>query len=50
MIHSMTAFARAESITAGLNVNIEIRSVNSRHLDLNVRLPSCNPPPKQSHC
>jgi len=36
----MTAFARAESITAGLNVNIEIRSVNSRHLDLNVRLPS----------
>jgi len=40
MIHSMTAFARAESISAGLNVTIEIRSVNSRHLDLNVRLPS----------
>lgn len=40
MIHSMTAFARAESIADGLTVNMEIRSVNSRHLDLNVRLPS----------
>jgi uncharacterized protein (TIGR00255 family) len=40
MIHSMTAFARADSITESLAVTIEIRSVNSRHLDLNVRLPS----------
>jgi len=40
MIHSMTAFARAESIADGLAVHMEIRSVNSRHLDLNVRLPS----------
>jgi len=40
MIRSMTAFARAESIADGLTVNMEIRAVNSRHLDLNVRLPS----------
>lgn len=40
MIHSMTAYARAESFAEGLTVTMEIRSVNSRHLDLNVRLPS----------
>ena len=32
MIHSMTAFARSEIVTEALTVNMEIRSVNSRHL------------------
>jgi len=41
MIHSMTAYARAEIVTADITVNMEVRSVNSRHLDINVRLPSC---------
>lgn len=40
MIHSMTAYARSEIVTDAITVNMEIRSVNSRHLDLNVRLPS----------
>ncbi len=40
MIHSMTAFARSEIVTEATTVNMEVRSVNSRHLDINVRLPS----------
>jgi len=40
MIHSMTAFARSETVTAGITVNMEVRSVNGRNLDVNVRLPS----------
>ncbi len=40
MIHSMTAFARSEIVTEAITVNMEVRSVNSRHLDTNVRLPS----------
>ncbi len=40
MIKSMTAYARAEIITEAITVNMEIRSVNSRHLDVNIRLPS----------
>ena len=40
MIHSMTAFARAEIVTEDISVNMEVRSVNSRHLDVNVRLPA----------
>jgi len=40
MIHSMTAFARSEIVTEAITVNMEVRSVNSRHLDINVRLPS----------
>jgi uncharacterized protein (TIGR00255 family) len=40
MIHSMTAFARSEIVTEALTVNMEVRSVNSRHLDMHVRLPS----------
>jgi len=38
MIKSMTAFASAESNADGLNVQVEIRSYNSRHLDMKMRL------------
>jgi uncharacterized protein (TIGR00255 family) len=40
MIHSMTAYARSEIVLDDITVNMEIRSVNSRHLDANIRLPS----------
>jgi uncharacterized protein (TIGR00255 family) len=40
MIKSMTAFARAETGDALRSVVAEIRSYNSRHLDLALRLPS----------
>ncbi len=40
MIHSMTAYARSEVVQDATTVNMEVRSVNSRHLDVNIRLPS----------
>ena len=40
MIKSMTAFARTEAGDALRSVVVEIRSYNSRHLDLVLRLPS----------
>ncbi|MFO7496393.1 MAG: YicC/YloC family endoribonuclease [Desulfobacterales bacterium] len=39
MINSMTAFARAEQTVAALTVCVEIRTYNSRHLDVVLRLP-----------
>lgn len=43
MIKSMTGFGRAEKQTATKLITFELRSVNSRYLDTNVRLPrSCN--------
>jgi uncharacterized protein (TIGR00255 family) len=39
MINSMTAFARAEQTVAALTVGVEIRTYNSRHLDVVLRLP-----------
>lgn len=39
MIHSMTGFGRARREVDGLGLEVEIRSVNHRHLDLRVRLP-----------
>jgi uncharacterized protein (TIGR00255 family) len=39
MIHSMTAFARAEVVRPSHTVRVEIRSVNSRHLDTAIHLP-----------
>ena len=36
---SMTAFARSEISTAAGQLSLEIRSVNSRHLELSFRLP-----------
>ena len=38
-LHSMTGFGRADAPFAGSTVSVEVRSVNSRHLDLRVRLP-----------
>lgn len=39
MIASMTGFGRAELEVAGAAFQLEVRSVNQRHLDLQVRLP-----------
>jgi uncharacterized protein (TIGR00255 family) len=39
MIKSMTAFARAEIVKDQLSIIAEIRSYNSRYLDVSVRLP-----------
>lgn len=39
MIASMTGFGRAEFELAGASFQVEIRSVNHRHLDLQVRAP-----------
>jgi len=39
MIKSMTAFARAEKTVEELTVMVEIRSYNSRHLDIALRVP-----------
>lgn len=44
MIKSMTAFASAEITTENLTVQVEIRSYNSRYLDIVLRLPQqCYP-------
>ena len=40
MIHSMTAFARTEVVTEAITVSMMVRSLNSRHLDINIRLPT----------
>lgn len=42
MIHSMTAFASEERTRNGITVSVEIKCVNSRHLDLAIRLPSAH--------
>ncbi len=39
MIRSMTGFGRASAEVAGRAFEIEVRSVNHRHLDIRVRLP-----------
>ena len=38
-MNSMTGFGRATQIVDGLQCIIEIKSVNSRFLDLNIRSP-----------
>lgn len=40
MIKSMTAFAGAEKSEQGISTAVEIRGVNSRYLDIAIRLPS----------
>lgn len=40
MLHSMTAFAGAETSQNDLRVTVEIRSYNSKHLDLSLRMTS----------
>ena len=39
MVASMTGFGRAEVSRDGINISAEVRSVNSRYLDLTLRLP-----------
>jgi uncharacterized protein (TIGR00255 family) len=40
MIHSMTGFGRATKQLATKKISVEIKSLNSKQLDLNVRIPS----------
>lgn len=40
MIHSMTGFGKAEGNVAASNVSMQMRSLNSKHLDLSMRFPS----------
>ena len=44
MIRSMTGYGSAKGCVAGLNLSVELRSVNNRYLDVSVKLPHC------SHC
>lgn len=39
MIKSMTGFGHAESITAEQKITVELKSVNHRYLDLNIKMP-----------
>ncbi len=39
MIYSMTGFGRARREVDGIGLEVEVRSVNHRHLDLRIRLP-----------
>ena len=40
MTHSMTGFGKAEVTIGQLHVNIEIRSLNSKFLDLTLKIPT----------
>jgi uncharacterized protein (TIGR00255 family) len=40
MLRSMTGFGRAEGVVAERKVSVEVRSLNSRQLDLQMRLPA----------
>lgn len=39
MIYSMTGFARAEEINKEYKMSVEIKSVNHRYLDMNIKMP-----------
>ena len=39
MICSMTGFGRYEYVDNGIRFNVEIKSVNHRYLELNIKLP-----------
>ncbi|MDE7426261.1 MAG: YicC family protein [Muribaculaceae bacterium] len=41
MLHSMTGFGRAEAHTADHLITIEIKTLNSKQLELSMRVPSC---------
>ena len=40
MIQSMTGFGKAESIVLNKKITIEVRSLNSKFIDLNLKIPS----------
>ena len=39
MVKSMTGYGRAEDTVNGYSITVELRSVNNRYLDCNVRIP-----------
>ena len=39
MIKSMTGFGRFEASTSSKKVTVEMKSVNHRYLDMNIRMP-----------
>ena len=39
MIRSMTGYGGAKGVVEGLNVTVELKSVNNRYLDIAVRMP-----------
>ena len=39
MIKSMTGFGRAEAVTKEWKITVELKSVNHRYLDLNIKMP-----------
>lgn len=39
MIKSMTGFGRAEAVTSERKITVEMKSVNHRYLDLNIKMP-----------
>ena len=39
MIRSMTGYGGAKGVVEGLNVTMELKSVNNRYLDIAVRMP-----------
>ena len=42
MIKSMTGYGSAKGSAAGLEISIELKSVNNRYLDTSVRLPAAS--------
>ena len=40
MIQSMTGFEKAEHNVKNTNFTIEVKSLNSKHIDVNVKMPS----------
>src|SRR5699024_7138166 len=40
MITSMTGFGRGEASAGGISVTVELKTVNSRYLDISLRVPS----------
>ena len=39
MVKSMTGYGRSEEVRGGRNIMVEVRSVNNRYLDCNIKLP-----------
>jgi len=39
MIKSMTGFGRFEAVTPERKISVEIKAVNHRYLDLNIKMP-----------
>ena len=39
MVKSMTGYGRGRVLADGLDITFEIKSVNNRYMDLNIRMP-----------